>query len=360
MSEKYVIKSNGQKIASLHEEGYLSPINHKFVIKDSSPLNGLNTEMAFVIVETLLKEVSNNRKQWKKDNHTYTLDWNDYITGKSECSKSVNYKIVAELLRKKGLYDPKDLNLPPLECLWLDKSVDLSINFHKFDPGKKNAVTMKDGTPKLQFGEDYPITPSLDREGQFFTTLHPQLIKRLIRDRTNLIKNSDLALDNDWILDLRTLVNDSISLVDITLNSFYIKAEFSPKENWSFDKSIIGKRIGRRLFDKIKWVKLITGENLNIESEKQSLIRLKNFRNHLNHFDPPSLAISIEEAVELLNDVLQVGVILKKMRDCFGELVSTDLMNLLLQKKALFNPLPDFAKRLPINNEHGYQSSTWK
>ncbi|MNY16091.1 hypothetical protein D3C86_1493380 [compost metagenome] len=64
--------------------------------------------------------------------------------------------------------------------------------------------------------------------------------------------------------------------------------------------------------------------------------------------------------MELLNDVLQVGVILKKMRDCFGELVSTDLMNLLLQKKALFNPLPDFAKRLPINNEHGYQSSTWK
>lgn len=360
MSEKYIIKSNGLKIASLHEEGYQAPINHKFVIEDSKPLNRLNTEMAFIIVETLLKDISNNRKKWKKDNQTYTVNWTDYKTGNKQHSESVNYKIIAEHLRQKGEYDPKDLNLPPLECLWLDKSVDLSINFHKFDPGKKNALTMKDGTPQLQFGENYPIKPSLDREGQFFTTLHPQLIKRIIRDRTNLIQNSNLALENDWILDLRTLVNDSISLIDITLNSLYIKAEYSPKDNWSFDKSIVGERISRRLFDKLKWVKLITNENLNIEIEKESLIRLKNFRNHLNHFDPPSLAISIEEAVELLNDILHIGVILKKIRDCVGELVSTDLMNLLLQKKALFNPLPDFSKRLPINNDHGYKSSSWK
>ena len=81
-------------------------------------------------------------------------------------------------------------------------------------------------------------------------------------------------------------------------------------------------------------------------------------RNHLNHFDPPTLVISLEEASEWLNDVLYVGQILIKLREAIGVPFSLLLIELICQKEAKFNPEPAFANRLPIIDS-GYKTSTW-
>ena len=357
---KYIVKSGEQTLAALKEEGYTAPENHFYLKLDTGPLTGLNTEMTFVLIDHFLSGVNQNRKKWKKGKSAYNINWDNYYNNTKQTSNLLNYQILSKHLRDNGAYIPKDLNLPDLECLWLDKSVDVSINFHKFDKGSRDALSINDGTPQLQFGDSYPIKPSLDREGHFFTSFHPQIIRKIIRERTRLIKNSDNALHYDWVLDLRTVINDTISLVDITLNQFYIKAEYSPEEGWNFNKEIIGERYSRRLNDKIKWVKQITGNELNFEYERESLLRLKEIRNHLNHFDPPSLVVTLEEATIWLNDLIVIGLLLMKIRKAIGVPVSTDLINFILQKKAVFNPEPAFKKRLPLSEEKGYNSTKWK
>jgi hypothetical protein len=63
-----------------------------------------------------------------------------------------------------------------------------------------------------------------------------------------------LALTTEWFLDLRTLVSDTVSLVEITLNQLYLKAEYDPLPGWKFDREKLGNRHGRRFKDKLAWV----------------------------------------------------------------------------------------------------------
>jgi hypothetical protein len=359
-NNKYIVKTGNQILGAVREEEYTKPKSHFYLKFDKAPLSGVNTDMSFVLVDFFLKSIGQSRKSWKKDNKTYKITWDNYYTNLIEESKPVNYKILAKHLRENFAYLPKTLNLPDLECLWLDKSVDISINFHKFDKGSNTALSVNDGTPQLQFGDKYPIKPSLDREGHFFTSFHPQLIKRIIKNRNELVENSDKALHYDWVLDLRTIINDTISLVDITLNQFYIKAEYLPEIGWNFNKEIVGERISRRLDDKFKWIRQITGKSFDYEPERESLKRLKEIRNHLNHFDPPSLVITIEEVANWLNDLIVIGLLLVRIRNTVGVPVSTDLINYVLQKKVVFNPEEAFKKRLPLSSERGYYSSVWK
>jgi hypothetical protein len=342
------------------EKGRSLTENHKYLLFEKSPIIGTVSEMAIYITRTIFPDIKLTIKKWKNHNVKYQLGWTDYITNEKKTSKPINYKIIAQHLRNNGYYNQDELILPRFECLWLDKSIDLNINFHKFDEGTDNVVKLNDGTPKLQFGQKYPITPSLDREGHFFTSFHPILINKIIKNRQRIVNQSDKALSDSWVLDLRELINDTISLVDITLNTFYIKAQYSPEPSWNFDKSVVGERFSRRLKDKLKWVKQITGNDINIEPEKDSLHRLREIRNHLNHFDPPSLVITIEEAANWLNDIILIGKILIKIRNAVGVLISSDLINFVLQKEVKFNPEPAFSKRLPLNPNTGYYSSVWK
>ncbi len=127
--------------------------------------------------------------------------------------------------------------------------------------------------------------------------MQSQLITRVIKSRTKLIESSNLALTDDWVFDFRTLVNDVISLIDITLMQFYIKAEYDPLPGWKFDKDIVGEKYGRRIADKFKWIHEITGNHfpMNATKEMKSFESLRKLRNHLMHFDPPSLVILLEE-----------------------------------------------------------------
>jgi len=358
--EKYIVKSGDIKIAGLREKGHVgAPAGHMYITLSDKPKTGINTEVCFSIIRHYFID-KKSRKKWYKDKNLYNINWQDN-NGNKKSSKPINYLNIAEYLREKGFFNPKDFDLPDFECHWLDKSVDVSINFHKFDASTKEALTMADGTPSQQFGDKYPIKPRLDREGHFFTTFQPQLLKRIIRNRTALIENSNNALHYDWVLDLRTLINDTISLLEITLNQIYIKAQFDPLPGWTFDTNKIGDKHGRRLVDKLKWIRQISGHNLNIESERDSLDSLRELRNHFNHFDPPSLVITLEEATEWLNQIIDIGLILFKIRKTMNLQTSTPLINFLLQKEAIFNPEPAFVERTTLDSEkNGYLSSTWK
>src|SRR5205085_6350509 len=99
----------------------------------------------------------------------------------------------------------------------------------------------------------------------------------------------------EWVNDMRMLLNDCISLVDVTLHQLYFAAEYRLKKHWHFDAEKLGQRHGIRISDKFRWIGLITGSPLdNAKSEIDSFNVLRGVRNHLNHFDPPCVVISVD------------------------------------------------------------------
>ena len=190
--------------------------------------------------------------------------------------------------------------MPEYNCDWLDTSIVMSINFHI--PSGKVGMPIQDYSVVQRFGQKIGIVPQLDREGFTFSTLQPLLLIEIVKLRNELIKTSDKALDPNWFFKLRELIITTISIVEITLMQFYLKAEYTYNPTWTFDKSILGERFGRRLMDKIRWIKQITGVQPNITNELDALKELKQIRNHLNHFDPPSFCATLEEVERWLND----------------------------------------------------------
>lgn len=358
-NEKFIIYKDDKVFVALPQEGYERDVNHKYVITTGKPITGFTGQAAQIITKSYFDKVMpKTMNEWKKDKKLYNIHWMNPNTNSITTSQKINYLTIAKELRDFGTFDCKKFNTSPLDCLWLDTSLDMSQNFHFFDEGKTDALFINDGIPKQQYGEKYPINPKLDREGHVFTTFQPSLIKRIISQRQALINNSDKALFSDWVLDLRSLINDSISLVDITLNQLYIKAEYAPEKNWTFDKEKLGAKNNRRLKDKLKWIKQISGNPLDIDGEISKFDNLRRIRNHLNHFDPPTLVLTLEEATTWLNDVLYVGQILIKIRQAINVSVSLLLIEFICQKEAVFNPEKAFSKRLPLGKA-GYKSSIW-
>lgn len=332
---------------------------HKFIQLTDKPKKGLNTEASFIIVDHYLKSIKQSRDKWRKEKRGLTLNYVE-PNGENKQSKPINYLVIAEQIRTTGNFNPETFNLPKMECFWLDQSLDMKINFHMTD--HTGTLGIVSGIPQQQYGDNYPIIPHLQREGHLYKTFQPQLLNRIVTQRTKLIENSNLAVEDEWVFDLRTLISDTISLIDITLTQFYIKAEYDPLPGWKFDKDKLGERHGRRLNDKFKWIYQVTGNNLNIEPELVSLNMLKDLRNHLMHFDPPSLVITLEEAALWLNQIIDIGVILVKIRKAINAEVSIGLVNFILQKEVVFVPLTTITARKPIGSSpnEDYFSSTWK
>lgn len=333
-------------------------ISHQYILTTGKPKRELNTRASFLVVDHYLKGIDQSRNRWKKDKKQYNVNWNK--NDQSQVSSPISYTKIANHLRTEKSFNPDVFNLPPMMCFWMDHSLDMKIDVHMTD--HTGTLGLRSGVPQQQFGENYPIDLNLQREGHLFTSFQPQLINRIIFQRKRLIENSNQSLFDEWVFDLRTLISDTISLLDITLNSLYIKAEYDPLPTWNFDLETLGSRYGRRLSDKMKWVYQISGNFLNIESERESLESLRQLRNHLMHFDPPSLIITLEEATLWLNQVIDIAVILVKIREALGIECSSGLVNLLIQEEAKFNPKDIGRKRSPFTNSYseGYKMSTWK
>jgi hypothetical protein len=83
-------------------------------------------------------------------------------------------------------------------------------------------------------------------------------------------------------------------------------------------------------------------------------------RNHLNHFDPPSICLTLEECAEILNAVIDIGMIHIIMRKSLGLNPSTALINLVLQPQVNFIPEEKFSKRIPPDKlNEGYNTCRW-
>lgn len=357
-NEKFILYKDDKPWVALTQEGYERPVNHKYLIYGAKPPIGFISQATELLTKAYFDPVLRQPiNKWKKDRRTYQIHWNREKDGARMTSEHLNYQIIGEELRSYGNFDHEKFNLQKPGCQWLDATLDMSQNYHFFDPGSTNALLIYDGITKQQYGENYPIKPKLDREGHIFTTFQPALLKRIIRQRKFLVENSDQALFSDWILDLRSLINDSVSLIDINLNQLYNKAKYLPEEDWTFDDEKLGEKNSRRI-DKLKWVRQITGKPFDIEKEFSHFNNLRKLRNHLNHFDPPTFVVSLEEAAEWLNDVLYVGQILLKMRQAMNVQVSLLIIELICQKEVKFNPEPAFSNRLPIADTC-YKTSTW-
>jgi len=332
-------------------------INHKFIQSTEKPLIGMNTEVALLITNQYSKQ-NLSAEKWRKKKEKWTVSY-EFPPGEIKKSKPINYLVIADYIRSNPYFDPAAFDLPELSCPWLDHASEIKMDYHMFDNTAIFGITSGD-LQAHYYGNKYPIHPLLQREGRLYTSFQPQLIRRITRERTRLIEMSDKSLSDDWIFDLRNLISDSISLLDIALNQLYIKAEYDPMPGWKFDKGVLGERHGRRLNDKFKWIYQITGNILNAESEKENLEILKDLRNHFMHFDPPSIVITLEEATNWLNQIIDIGRLIVKIRRAIKVDISVALINFLLQKEAIFVPYVK-GKRAPLNpnKKEDYYSSIW-
>ncbi|MCF2150670.1 hypothetical protein IQ276_030455 [Desmonostoc muscorum LEGE 12446] len=298
-----------------------------------------------------------SRKKWiKKPEFIVNYD-ND---NKKIHSKPISYGIISKYIYYNNSFSSDNFDLFRYECFWLDNTIDIQIDFHKFDPDSTETLAIV--LPQDQmYGEKYPIHLKIDREGHIYTSMQRALIQRIISLRNQLVIQSNEALLSDWIFDLRTLIGDAISLVDITLHQFYNKAQYDPLPGWNFEKQKVGEKFGRRFIDKLKWIGLITGNPLdNARDELSSFHKLREIRNHMMHFDPPSLVVPLEEAAIWLNQIVDVAFLVSKIRDKIGANGSTSILNFMLQKEVIFVPKPSFTARLPLNSrESGYLCSCW-
>jgi len=332
--------------------------DHRFIQTTNKPLKGVIPQVSLILVSQYLWQVKMSHKQWKLESNSWKLNYEEPI-GYPKTSKSISYKIIAEFIRTNKFFDPQAFNLPLKGCVWLDSSTDLKLNTHMYNEN----VSLQLNSGDLQthhYGEKYPVKPILKREGHLYTSVQPQLMRRIMNERKKLIDRSNESLTDDWVFDLRALISDTISLVDIALNQLYIKAEYDPLPNWDFDSKKLGSKNNRRMDDKLKWVRQISGKEFNIENEKKSLDDLRLLRNHLMHFDPPSLVITLEEATIWLNQIIDVGQLLVKYRKAINVDISIDLANFLLQEEATFVPLTN-GRREPLNQnrKEDYYSSIW-
>lgn len=301
-----------------------------------------------------------SRKKWVKEK-AFIVNYRPNTGDDGQKSSNpISYGIISKYIYENGCFSPETFNLFPYECFWLDSTIDIQIDFHKFDPGKTKALAIV--LPQNQmYGSNYPINLKIDREGHLYSSMQKALVQRIINLRRKLVNQSNDALLSDWIFDLRSLIGDTVSLVDITLHQFYNKARYDPLPGWNFDEGKVGKKFGRRFIDKLRWIGQITGNPLdNASDELSSFHNLREIRNHMMHFDPPSLAVPLEEAVIWLNQIVDVAFLLKKIRDKMDASGSTAILNFMLQKEVVFAPRPPFTTRLPLNSrESGYLCSCW-
>jgi len=355
----YEIKFRGEIIAKVPiKDSDINITDHKYFVKTSEFRSNSKNNTIFYLLGKHCPNVEQSKKKWKKDKTKYYWQYKQK-DGSIHRGNAVNYGILKKYILSNNSFRYSDFNFPAYNCYWLDQSVDISINFHK--PCGKYGMVINDGTIHQQYSWKIGLNPTLDREGHIISSFQPILTQRIIRKRNYLIHNSDKALEIDWIFNLRELINDTISLLDITLIQIYTKAQYSPLLSWNFDKSIVGEKFGRRFRDKLRWVYQIGGVQSNIETEQASLYNLKKIRNHFNHFDPPTFCVTLEEIEDWLNQVLDIGLIIFKIRQAMNLNMSEDLLSLILQPVTKFVPHPVFSKRVDLDKtQFGYNSSSWE
>lgn len=270
-------------------------------------------------------------------------------------SVSITLALFERHLHQYGAFDYSTFGLPEPRCAWLDFDTSVGPDFHYVDPA---GIPLALRVPTT-LGDRFPLVPLLDREGVIYPSFQLPILGRIVKLRRQLIESSDTYQSYDWLQDLRALVSECVSLVDITLHQVYFKAQYDPLPGWSFDQDRLGNRHGRRLLDKLGWVHKITNETLNWSSDdKKAFAEIKNLRNHLSHFDPPCFCFTLEDAARWLNQVKTVGRLNWQIRTAVRSPLSVPLIELLLAEDVVFVPRTE-ARRIPQPDNVGYGSVKW-
>ena len=145
-----------------------------------------------------------------------------------------------------------------------------------------------------------------------------------------------------------------------TLHQLYFAAQYQPRANWRFDPDKLGRRHGIRISDKLHWIGSITGRPLDdARDEVDSFNVLRGIRNHFNHFDPPCVVISIDDAADWLNRVPTIGHLLWKIRAKLEAHLTPELVEIMLLPIVKVNPKISQLARPKQGIDAGYRSSTW-
>ncbi len=305
-----------------------------------------------------MKEMKNIPITWINDNqqvHSSTINWSKVRT----------------TVKEKQHFDHKELNIPEnAKVPWMDRSLNITMDYYW--PDNQNKIPGDTTVVKVltELGEHFPLRPGLDREGFCYAPLMTFLYKAINNARCYLVENSQqmFTLADEWMQNFFTYFNASISLFESSLNQIYFKAKYDPKDDAGrgkeskliFDESRLGSVVSAKLMDKLKWVRICTGLDLETNEHRQSIELLRQVRNHINHFNPPVMACTAEELARWLNMSIDIGRLLWKIRKLMHLPPSKELCTLILTPKVLFVPRNPSQNRGILKKEAGYASSCWQ
>lgn len=334
--------------------------DHKFLAYKAAAPTRIATELAEQLANYYAK-AEYSRTQWKRQ-PTRTCRWerisksptgDGSLVATEHESKPFNMEMIRKHLLDARAFRQEDFALPSPESEWLDHMIDMSIPFHITD-NAGDTVKMRVLT---QLGPAFPLAPILDREGAAYTSFQTILVQTMIDTRNWLVEHSQEFHTLTWLEKLRILVGESVSLVENTLHQFFYKAKYAPLPGWSFDEQALPPRVGQRIMDKLKWVRAITGRSFEDRDGTAALRRVKTIRNHLQHFDPPVFAYTLEDVVGWLNDVSRIAQLVWRIRRALDALPSNTLITMLLCPEVEFRPARPEARRSRQAADCGYASS---
>ena len=327
------------------------------------PLRYSTTPPVVPVVDMILKHIlnnlcnKNNSKTAWKNMKRFELKVTNNKNGNTEIFFLEYNEMLKHLLQYRK-FQRSVMEFPKFRCNWLDGK-SIYINFYMPDKESEKSLALQ-WDPSL--GEKFPLKPKIDREGATFSSMQGVLQSDLIRNWYYLVDHSEDSLKNEsaWLSTFMSCLNTCISLVEITLIQLYYKAKYdSEVMEWEFDEVKLGSTICRKLTDKFKWIGRITGRPLdNAELEMKSFIKLKNLRNHLNHFDPPMFAYTIEDIAEWLSMVSDIGKLIIKIRNKMGANLSDEIVEIALFPKIEFIPHHPEIHRYKQRPDSGYGSCT--
>lgn len=336
-----------------------SPSHQFLALEPRPPGNRVLRDVALALANYYCGE-SFSRSKWLKQKPRIVkwsedvADANGVVSPRWHNSRQFDLRAIESHLEG-GSFESASFDLFAPKCLWLDPEVSMGPDFHLVG-SDGNAVTFQTPTP---LGAAFPLIPRLDREGMTFSSFQLRIQNRIVRLWNKIIKTSGAFATEEWFDDLRSLVGECVSLIDVTLHQLYFKAKYSALSGWTFDPPRLGERHGRRLMDKLGWVFQITGKPLHLTpDERGSLQRIKDLRNHLNHFDPPCFCYTMEDVALWMNDVRAIAKISWKIRLALGSALSAPLIAMLLFRTVVFVPRNP-GTRIPQPNNVGYGSTSW-
>ncbi|EPG72441.1 hypothetical protein LEP1GSC058_0203 [Leptospira fainei serovar Hurstbridge str. BUT 6] len=257
-----------------------------------------------------------------------------------EISGKTSFSEVENILKKNRQYLHSEGGPPELLPTWMDSSLAVKLNFYFPENGSEKSLTIELNT---KGSHNYPILPNIDREGIALSSTLSTLEQMLYSSRTDLVLHAAHMFSNEndyWLEKLITFLNTAVSLIENMLIMLYYKGKHDGQLfGWKFDEEVVGGTIYVRLVDKIKWIYQITGKHLpDITSEMNALTELKAVRNHLNHFDPPTFACTIEDVANWINKGFLISNLALKIRETTMSSISPNLIKLLLAPPVKYVP----------------------